>query len=138
MKERVVDRGGEEIVGCRHCVQIAGEMQVDVVSGQDLGLTPAGAATLDPKDGTHRRLTKRDRRVRAGLAQRLGQADRRGGLAFTGGGRGHPGHEYEIALWPLAQAREGSGAQLRLVATVELQVVATEPQVGGLPRRLAA
>ena len=54
----VVDHGGEQVVGRRDRVQVAREMQVDVVAGDDPGQAAAGRPTLHPED-----------RAQGGLAQ---------------------------------------------------------------------
>ena len=103
VEDRVVDRGGEQVVGGGHGVQVAGEVQVDVVGRLDDREPTAGPAALDPEDRPHRGLAQGDGRARAAGAHRLGQPDRRGRLALARGGRGHARHEHQFALRRVGQ-----------------------------------
>ena len=47
----VVEHGGDEVVGGADGVEVAGEVQVDVLHGDDLGIAAAGSAALDAKHG---------------------------------------------------------------------------------------
>src|SRR5439155_16102780 len=58
VEDRRVQRGGQEVVRGRDRVEIAVEVKVDVLHGDDLRETAPGAASLDPEPGTHGRLAK--------------------------------------------------------------------------------
>ena len=68
----VVDRGGEQVVGRRDRVEVAGELQVDRVRRLDPARTAAGGAPLAAEDRPHRRLAQRQRGLLADPAQALG------------------------------------------------------------------
>ena len=51
-----VDQRGEQVVRCRDRVEVAGEVEVDVLHRDDLRVPTAGGAALDPEDRTERRL----------------------------------------------------------------------------------
>ncbi len=81
----VVDHGGEEVVRRRDGVEIAGEMQIDVLHRHDLGVAAAGRAPLHAERGTKRWLAQAEHRLLADVVERVGQAHRGGGLAFSRG-----------------------------------------------------
>ncbi len=56
--EPVVDRGGEQVVGRRDRVEVAGELEVDGVRRLDPAGAAAGGAPLAAEDGPHRRLAQ--------------------------------------------------------------------------------
>ena len=61
----VVHHGGKEVVGRRDCVQVAGEVEVEVLEGHDLAVAAACRTALDPEGGPHGRLADGDRRLLA-------------------------------------------------------------------------
>jgi len=89
VEDVIVDHGRDEVVGCGERVEITGEMQVDPVSWNHLGVTAAGGAALDTETRAQRRLAQRAGNRLADVLEALGQADGSGGLALArGGGRG--------------------------------------------------
>mmetsp|Transcript_27402 Transcript_27402/g.71923 ORF Transcript_27402/g.71923 Transcript_27402/m.71923 type:complete len:317 (+) Transcript_27402:847-1797(+) len=74
-----VNRGRHEIVGSRDGVDVAGEVQIELVHGDDLGIAAAGGPALDPKRWALRRLSEtRKGGSTEGCTKRLCQPDRRG------------------------------------------------------------
>ena len=53
----VVEHGSQEVIGSADCVEVTGEMQVDVFHRDDLGITAAGSAALDAEDRTEGRFS---------------------------------------------------------------------------------
>ena len=49
--EMSVDHGGEQVVGGADGVDVAGEVEVEVLHGNDLGVAAAGGAALDAEHG---------------------------------------------------------------------------------------
>ena len=124
----VVQHGGQQVVGRADGVEIAGEVQIDVFHGHDLGVAAAGRAALDAEDGPERRLAQRHHHVLADLAQAVGQADRGRRLAFAGG-RGRDGRDqHELAVGTLAVFEEIDVVDLGLGAAVELQILPVDPR----------
>ena len=64
-------------------VGVAGEMDVDLVFGDDARLAATGAATLDTKDRAQGRLAQVDHGLMAQPAEAIGQADGGSSLAFS-------------------------------------------------------
>src|SRR5262249_45110750 len=56
----VVDKGGQQVVGSADGVEIAGEVEVDVLHRHDLGVAAAGGAALHAKAGAEAGLTQAD------------------------------------------------------------------------------
>ena len=94
----VVDHGREQIVRRRDRVEIAGEVQVDLVHRHDLGLAAPGAAALDAKTGAQAGLAQTQHGVLADAVQCVCQTDRRRGLAFSRRGRADRGDQDQLAL----------------------------------------
>jgi hypothetical protein len=127
----IVDEGGQEIVGSRHRVKIAGEVQIDVFHRHDLGVAPAGGPALDPEARAQGRLADRDHGALAEMAQRVAQphCDRR--FALAGRSRRHARHQHEGAIGPIAKPLERRQPDLGLVVAVELQVAAVQAEAFG-------
>ncbi len=80
----VVDQRREQIVRRRDGVEVAGEVEVDVLHRHDLGVAAAGRAALHAEGRAERRLAQAQHRLLADVVERVGEADRGGGLALAG------------------------------------------------------
>ena len=78
-----VQRGREQVVRRRHGVEIAVEMEVDVLHGQDLGVAAAGAAALDAEHRAHGGFAHAQEPALPDLREALDEAYRAGGLPFS-------------------------------------------------------
>ena len=111
-------------------MEVAGKMQVDVLHGHDLGVAAAGRAALDPEYGSQRGLAQGDHHVFADLPQAVSQPDRRGGLAFPGGGGRDGRHQDQLAVRPVRPVLQQAVIHLGLVIPVLFQILFVDP--GGL------
>ena len=127
-----VDRGGEKVVGDADGVDVAGEVEVHLLHGDDLGIAAAGGAALDAEGGTHGGLADaRDAILVEMRAHRLREADGGGGLALAEGGGVDAGDDDVVPLAALGLEAGGDlVADLRLVVTVRLVVRLGEPARG--------
>ena len=130
--EAVVDEGGREVVGRADGVDVAGQMEVEVLHRDDLAVAAARGAALDPEDRSERRLADRDGGSLADPVQALGEPDRGRRLALAERGRGDRGDEDVLAarvrgLEPFDRLE----ADLGLDRTVELDLVLGQAEVGG-------
>ena len=136
--EVVVEHGRQQVVGQLDGVEVAGEMEVDVLHRHDLGVAAAGGAALHAETRSQRRLAQADGRPLADPVQAVAQPDARGGLAFAGGRRRDGRHQHQLAGRRRRPCGGRGRARLRLVFAVVLQVVVADAKLGGDLRRSAA
>ena len=79
-------------------MEVAGEVEVDVLHGDDLGVPTARGTALDAEDRPERGLSQGHGALDAATAQGVGEADRGGGLALARGRGVDGGHENELSL----------------------------------------
>jgi hypothetical protein len=73
----------EQIVRRGDGVEVAGEVEVDVLHRHHLGVAAAGGAALDAEARPERRLAQAQHRLLADVIERVGQAHRGRGLALA-------------------------------------------------------
>ena len=95
----VVQHGSQKVVGSADGMEVAGEVEVDVLHGDDLGIAAACRAALDAEDRAERRLTQCDDSVLANFAQTVGETDGGGCFSFAGRRRSNCSDENEFALF---------------------------------------
>ncbi len=125
-----VQQSREQVVGSPDGVEVAGEVQVDVLHGHHLGVPAAGSAALDAEHGPERRLAQGHDHVLAALGQGIGEPDGGGGLALAGGRGVDGGHQDELARGVLLVAQEVE-IHLGLVVAVQLKVLLVDAGNGG-------
>ena len=128
--DRRVEGGREEVVRRLHGVEVAVEMEVDLLHRDDLGVPAAVAAPFDPEDRSHRRLAEAEHHVLADPAHPLGERDRRRGLALARLRRRDRGRDHELAVRPVGEAVEDREGDLRFGSAVELELLLEDPRVG--------
>jgi hypothetical protein len=101
MQDRGVEQGGEQVVRRADRVDVAGEVEVQVLHRHDLREPAAGGSALDAEDRPERRLAQAQQRVLADVAQPLRQTD---------GGRRLP-----LARLRRRHARDAHDLRVRLV-----------------------
>ena len=74
--QAVVEKGRRQVVGRPDRMDVAGQVEVEVLHRDHLAVAPAGGSALDPEDGPQRRLTDGDRGPLADPVQALDQARR--------------------------------------------------------------
>ncbi len=124
----VVQHRGQEIVGQLDGVEIAGEMEVDVLHGDDLGVAAAGSAALHAEARTQRRLAEADAGLFADAVQAVAEADAGSRLALAGGRGRDGGHQDELAGRPVLQPMIEFQGDLGFVSAVVLQVVGADAE----------
>jgi len=87
MVQVVVDQRGKKVVGAGDGMDVAGEMEVDVLHRRDVCVASARRAAFYPETRAERGFAQAGHRPRAGAAQRVGEPDRGRGLAFSRRGR---------------------------------------------------
>ena len=125
----VVDQGGHQVVGDADGVEVAGEVQVDVLHGDDLSVAAAGSAALHAEHGAQGGLTQADDGLLAHLVQSVGQTHGSGGLALASGGGADGGHQHQLGL--AGQVLQGVDVDLGLVVAIVLQLLGLDAHLGG-------
>src|SRR5699024_5113258 len=114
--------GSQQVVRSTDGVEVTGEVQVDILHGDDLGVAAAGRAALDTEHGAEGGLTQGDENVLAQLLHAVGQTHSGGSLAFTGGGGVDGSDKDELAVGAL-HIVEDVVVHLGLVLAVLLQIL---------------
>ena len=132
MRVAVQDRGVEDrrqqVVRGPDRVDVAGEVEVEVLHRNDLGESAAGGPALEPEDRAQRRLPQAEERAAADVAHPLGQRDRGRRLALAGLRRRHPGDADQLAVGPVGEPVERRERDLALVAPVGLELLGLEAE----------
>ena len=123
-----VDEGREQVVGGRDGVDVAGEVEVQVLHRHDLRPAAAGRAALDAEDGPERRLAQGEHRLLADHAEALRQRDGGRRLALAGRGRRDRRDVDDLRVGAALQALQHAELDLGLVAAVQLDLVVLEPR----------
>ncbi len=127
----VVDQRGQQIVGKFDGVEIAGEMEVYVLHGHDLGITAAGRTAFHAEARAQRRLAQAYGRFLADAVQPVAQSYAGGCFAFAGG-RGRDGrYQNQLAGWAVVQAMIVVQRDFCLEFTIMLRGVVGNAQLGG-------
>ena len=119
----IVDQRREQIVGGADGMEIAGEMEVDVLHGHDLGVAAAGSTALHAEAGAEARLAHADERLLADVIERIAEADGGGGLALAGRRGRDGGDQDQLAVGPACERGDIVERDLRLVVAVGQDIV---------------
>jgi hypothetical protein len=93
----VVHHRRQQVVGRGDGVEVAGEVEVDVLHRHHLRVAAARRAALHAEARAEARLAQADHGALADGVQRVAEADRGGGLALAGRGRADAGDQHELA-----------------------------------------
>ena len=126
----VIEHSSQQVVGSTDGVEVTGEVQVDVLHGDDLCVAAAGSAALDAEHGAQGGLTQSDHNVLADLAHTVSQTNSGSGLALTGGGGVDSGNQNQLAVGLVSQLGQDVVVNLSLVVAVLFQVLSVN--TGGL------
>ena len=130
MQDVRVEHRGEQVVRRADRVDVAGEVQVQVLHRHDLRVAAARGAALDPEHRPERGLAQTKDGRAADVAETLRERHRRGRLPFAGLRRRDRGDVDQLRVGASRKALEDAEVDLRLVAPVRLDLVGEEP--GGL------
>ena len=131
VQEMGFEHGRQQVVRGGDRVDVAGEVEVEVLHRHDLGVAAAGRAALDPEHGAERGLAQAEHGPASDPGEPLRESDRDGRLAFTARGRGDGADADELSLRGAGEPVEHGKLDLRLRAPVRLELVGIEPQLGG-------
>ena len=139
----IVDQRREQIVRRGNGVEIAGEMEIDVLHRYHLRITAAGGAALHAERRTEARLAQAQHRLLAYVIKCVGQAHCRRGLSFARRCRRDRRHQDQLAIWLALQRFDVVHRHLGLVVAIGLEIfrgdtelflgnVEDRPLLGGL------
>ena len=133
--EAVVEERAGQVVGRTDRVDVAGQVEVEVLHRDDLAVAAAGRPALDPEDRTERRLADVDGRLPADVVEPLGEPDRGRRLALAERGRGDRRHEHVLAARALLlEPLDRLERHLGLGRSVQLELAVGDARGHG-PRR---
>ena len=121
-----------EVVGRPDGMDVAGQVEVEVLHRDDLAVAAAGRPALDPEDRPERRLADVDRGLLADVVEALGEPDRGRRLALAERRRGDRGHDHVLAARTLGlEPADRLERDLGLRRPVQLELVVGDPEVAG-------
>src|ERR1043166_5471636 len=124
----IVEQGSEQGMRARDGVEVAREVEIDVVHRDDLGISPSGGAALHAEHRPEAWLTDAQRDLLAHAAQRLREANGYGAFSLARRRRVRGRDDDEAAAnW----TRRDLDRNLRLVLAIQIEIVAPESQFGG-------
>ena len=126
-----VDERREQVVRRRDRVQVAGEVEVQVLHRDDLRVAAARGAALHAEDRAERGLAQAEHRLAAELAEALRERDRRRRLPLARRRRRDRRDVDQLRVGPVGEAVDDGEVDLRLVAAVRLDLVVEEPELVG-------
>ena len=118
----VVDQRRQQIVRRGDGVEVAGEVEVDVLHRDHLRIAAAGRATLHAERGPERRFAQAEHRLLADVVERVGEADRGRGLALAGRRRRDRGDQDQLAVLLVLERLDVVHRHLGLVVAVGVEI----------------
>ncbi len=128
VQHRGVQQRRQQVVGGADRVDVAGEVEVEVLHRHHLGEAAAGGPALDPEHRPQRGLAQAEDGVAADIAHALGQRHRGRRLPLPRLGRGHPGDADELRVGPIGEALDRIQGDLRLEPPVGLDLLGLEAE----------
>lgn len=119
MKEMIVEKGGKEIMAGGHRMRVPREMEIDILHGDHLGLSSAGASPFYPEHGAQRWLPERDDSPMAQSRESHGQTDRCCRLSLTQRCRIDGRHKHIPTQPPVLEAIQYPQNYLGLIRSVQ-------------------
>ena len=125
----VVDQRRQQVMRRRDGMEVAGEMQVDVFHRHDLRIAAAGRAALHAERRPERRFAQAHHRLLADVIERVGEADRGGGLALARRRRRDRGDQDQLAVRLRLQRLDVVHRHLGLVVAVGVEVLRRDAEL---------
>ena len=129
--EVVVQHGAAQVIGRSDRVHIPGEMKVDILHGQHLGISSSCSASLDTKHRSQRGFPQRNDSLLANFSHGLSQTGCGGGFTLTSRGGIDGGHQHQLTVGFLGQTCKGTLINLRLIPAVKLQLLLLDAKLVG-------
>ena len=103
----IVQKGRDHVVGLCDGMEIASEMEINLIHRQNLGITATCSTTLHAEARTQRWFAKSHYSLLANLLHTQGETHGYGGLAITSLGRTDSGNEDEVMVLKLVSVNSG-------------------------------
>ena len=129
--QMVVNHSAQKVVGCGDGMHITGKVKVNILHGDNLGVSAAGSSAFYAEYRSQGRLTQSDHCVFADAVHSLSQTYRGGGFALTSRSRVDGGYQNQLAIFAVFQTGENLLRQFSLVAAVRLQLLGQNTQTAG-------
>ena len=127
----VVQQSGQQVVGRPDGMEVPGEVEVDVLHGDHLGIAAAGGPALHAEHRPQGRLPQGGHGVFADFPQAVGKAHGGGGFPLSGGGWGDGGDQDQLAVGPVRPVPQQAVVDLGLIPAVLLQILGVDAAGGG-------
>ena len=121
--QMIVEHRGEKIVRTGDRVEVTGEVQVQILHRDNLGISAACGASLDSEAGPETRLAERDDSLLPKQVQCVAETDRGRRLSLSGRRRIDGRHQNKLPVRPILHPVPKLAGKLRLVLSVELKLV---------------
>ena len=121
--DMVIEHRSQQVVGSADGMDVCGEVQVDVLHGDNLCVAAAGRAALHAEHGAQGGLTQSDQNLLADFAHSVSQTDGGSGLALTGGGGVDGSDQNQLAIGLVGHVLQDVVVNLGFVLAVLLQVL---------------
>jgi hypothetical protein len=129
--EVIADHGRQHVVGGGDGVEIAGEVQVELLHGQHLRVSCACGSALDPEGRAHRGLAQREHGRPSDVVQPLGEPNGRRGLAFAERRWRDGGDNHVFRHRPICHRVDHRRIDLGDVAPVRDEIFLIDSKLGG-------
>ncbi len=125
-----IQHSRQKVIGCSDGMEVAREMQVDILHGDHLGIAASRRSPLDAENGAQRRLPQGHHHILPSQGQRVSQTDGGSGLPFARRSGIDSRHQDELSRL-MGSFGEQVVVHLRLVLPIGLQMILADPQCLG-------
>ena len=125
----VVDQCRKKVVGRGDGVEIASEMEIDILHRHHLRHSAAGRAALDAEIRPQRGFAQADRRFLADGRQSIAKPDRGRGLTLARRRRADGGHKDQLAVRTIGKAFDEVCGEFRLVVAIGQKMLARNAEL---------
>ena len=129
--EMRVDQRREQVVRCRDRVEVSREVEVQVLHRDDLRITASSRASLHAEHRPERRFPQAQDGLAAEDTEALRERDRRRRLSLAGRSGRDRCDVDQLGVGPVSESIDHGQVDLRLVATVRLDLVVEQSELVG-------
>ena len=97
--DMIVQHRCQQVIGGSDRMEVSGKVEIQILHGNNLGVSASGCPSFDPKAGAERRLAQRDQGLLPHLCHRFSKSDCRSRLSLSCGGRVDRCHKDELSVF---------------------------------------